>query len=309
MAFSPALPTEWRIPAACLSFVTFLFSATYRKKIPAASILALLIFCVGAYLWLSIRASNDRTWAPEVKNIPWAKIHGDTATIHNVRNFTYRTETDFDSVYESRSFRLSELTEVDMLVTYWAGKSIAHVMVSFGFNNRDFIAFSIETRKEVGEEYSAINGFFRNYELTYVVAGERDVIGVRTNHRNPEERVHVLRTRMALKNGRKLFLEYLNRINQLKEKPRFYNTLTTNCTTQILDQVKALGVRASYNWKILLSGYVPEYLYETDTLMPGMPLAEIMSKSLVNERAKQFINDPLFSTHIREGIPRPEPHA
>jgi hypothetical protein len=114
---------------------------------------------------------------------------------------------------------------------------------------------------------------------------------------------------MALKNGRKLFLEYLNRINQLKEKPRFYNTLTTNCTTQILDQVKALGVRASYNWKILLSGYVPEYLYETDTLMPGMPLAEIMSKSLVNERAKQFINDPLFSTHIREGIPRPEPHA
>ncbi|MFO0003169.1 MAG: DUF4105 domain-containing protein, partial [bacterium] len=120
---------------------------------------------------------------------------------------------------------------------------------------------SIETRKEGGESYSAVNGFFRNYELTYVVADERDVIGVRVNHRVPEEQVYVLRTRMALENGRKLFLEYVNRINKLKSEPKFYNTLTTNCTTTVLQQVKALGGVAKYTWKILLSGYVPEYLY------------------------------------------------
>jgi hypothetical protein len=279
------------------------------KQRRTLQVTVLIVFGISAFLWTSIHPSNDRNWTPEVRNAPWAQINGDTATIYNVRNFAYRSETDFDPIYETRTFKVSELSEVDMLVTYWAGKAIAHVMVSFGFNNQDFIAFSIETRKEVGESYSAVNGFFRNYELTYVVADERDLIGVRTNHRNPEEQVYVLRTRITLETGRKIFLEYLNRINKLKETPRFYNTLTTNCTTQVLDQAKSLGVAAKYTWKILLSGYVPEYLHETDALMPHMTLEEIMRHSLVNDRAKKFANDPHFSVHIREGVPHPEPRA
>jgi hypothetical protein len=319
LAFSPALPPALRTPAASITGIILLLSLIRWKKRRFLRILTLGIFCLGGVLWSTIRPSNERNWAPEVRNSPWAEVSqdgvsgdgvsGDVVTLHNVRNFKYRSETDFDSLYETRTFKVSELTEVDMLVTYWAGKAIAHVMVSFGFNNRDFIAFSIETRKEIGESYSAVNGFFRNYELTYVVADERDLIGVRTNHRVPEERVYVLRTRMALENGRKLFLKYVNRINKLHNEPAFYNTLTTNCTTQVLAQVKALGGVAKYTWKILLSGYVPEYLYETETLMPGMSLEEIMEKSLVNERAKTFRDDPNFSQLIREGVPHPEPRA
>lgn len=309
LAFSPALPSAWRTPCAVATGVILLLSLFRWKKRKLLRLLTVIIFCVGGALWSSIRPSNDRNWVPEVKNAPWAEINGDLVTVHNVRNFKYRSESDFDPVYDTRTFAVRDLTEVDMLVVYWAGKAIAHIMVSFGFNNKDFIAFSIETRKEVGEEYSAVKGFFRNYELTYVVADERDVIGVRTNYRVPEERVHVLRTRMALENGRKLFLEYVRRINKLNETPAFYNTLTTNCTTQVLNQVKALGGVAKYTWKILLSGYVPEYLYETETLMPGMSLEEIMSQSLVNERAKRFIGDPDFSVLIREGVPHPEPRA
>lgn len=308
-AFSPALPEPLRLPAATVTSLILLLSIIRWKQRRLLRVLTVGIFCLGGVVWSSIKPSNDRNWAPEVKNSPWADISGDTVTIHNVRNFKYRTESDFNANYDSRTFNVSELSEVDILVAYWAGKAIAHVMVSFGFNNRDFIAFSIETRKEVGESYSAINGFFRNYELTYVVADERDVIGVRAKHRDPEEQVYVLRTRMALENGRKLFLEYIRRINKLHAEPTFYNTLTTNCTTQVLDLVKALGGVAQYTWKILLSGYVPEYLYETETLMPGMSLEEIMRTSLVNERAKQFIDDPNFSALIREGVPHPEPRA
>lgn len=314
-ALSPALPAPLRTPTAALTCAILLFSLVQWRKRRLLRILSLAIFCLGGVLWSSIRPSNDRNWAPEVSHAPWAEFSADTrgaedlVTIHNVRNFRYRTENDFDPVYETRSFRVSELTEVDILVTYWAGKAIAHVMVSFGFNNRDFISFSIETRKEVGESYSAINGFFRNYELTYVVADERDVIGVRVNHRIPEEQVYVLRTRMALTNGRKLFLEYIRRINKLRSDPAFYNTLTTNCTTQVLDQVKALGGVAKYTWKILLSGYVPEYLYETDTLMQGMSLESIMRASLVNERAKTFKDNDDFSLRIRDGVPHPEPRS
>jgi len=309
LAFSPALPPALKPPAASIVGIILVLSLIRWRKRRLLRILTLAIFCIGGVLWSTIRPSNERNWAPEVKNSPWAEVSGDVVTLHNVRNFKYRSETDFDPIYETRTFAVSELTEVDMLVTYWAGKAIAHVMVSFGFKGQDFIAFSIETRKEVGESYSAVNGFFRNYELTYVVADERDLIGVRTNHRVPEERVYVLRTRMALENGRKLFLEYVNRINKLHNEPAFYNTLTTNCTTQVLAQVKALGGVAKYTWKILLSGYVPEYLYETETLMPGMSLEEIMEKSLVNERAKTFRDDPNFSQLIREGVPHPEPRA
>jgi hypothetical protein len=194
---------------------------------------------------------------------------------------------------------------VDILVTYWGSKPIAHIMVSFGFGDDQFLAVSIETRKELGESYSAVNGFFRNYELAYVVADERDVVALRTNYRNPEEQVYALRTQIALENGRKLFLDYIHSMNKLRQHPRFYNTLTTNCTTQVLRHVWAFGSDARYNWQILLSGYVPEYLYENDTLMPGMSLDEVMRRSLVNEKAHAVPLDENFSKAIRESVPRP----
>lgn len=309
LKFSPALPEPWRTPSAAVSGVILLLSLVRWRKRRLLRIVTLALFCIGGMLWAGIRPSNDRNWVPEVAVLPWGEVNGSLVTIHNIRNFNYRSESDFDAVYDTRTYNVDQLTEVDILVAYWAGKAIGHVMVSFGFENRDFVAFSIETRKEVGEQYSAIKGFFRNYEITYVVADERDVIGVRALHRDPEEQVYVLRTRMVLQNGRKLFMEYVRQINRLRTEPAFYNTLTTNCTTQVLALVKALGGVAQYTWKILLSGYVPDYLYETEALMPGMSFDEIMKRALVNERAKQAISDPNFSLRIREGVPHPEPRA
>jgi hypothetical protein len=244
-------------------------------------------------------------WTPDVAQAPWGEIHGDALVVHNVRSFSYRTDEEFEPHYVDRTVHLNELSEVDIIVSYWAGKAIAHIMVSFGFGDSQYLAVSIETRKEQGESYSAVSGFFRNYELAYVVAEERDVIALRTNYRQPNEQVYVLRTQIALENGRKLFLDYINSMNKLRDHPKFYNTLTTNCTTQVLRHVWAFGSDARYNWQILMSGYVPEYLYANDTLMPGLALEEIMSRSLVNERAKSNRLDENFSKLIRESVPRP----
>jgi len=252
-----------------------------------------------------LRPSNDRVWTPDVAQAPWGEIHGDAIVVHNVRSFSYRTDEEFEPHYVDRTVHLNELSEVDIIVSYWAGKAIAHIMVSFGFGDSQYLAVSIETRKEQGESYSAVSGFFRNYELAYVVAEERDVIALRTNYRQPNEQVYVLRTQIALENGRKLFLDYINSMNKLRDHPKFYNTLTTNCTTQVLRHVWAFGSDARYNWQILMSGYVPEYLYANDTLMPGLALEEIMSRSLVNERAKSNRLDENFSKLIRESVPRP----
>jgi hypothetical protein len=199
---------------------------------------------------------------------------------------------------------LRQLDAVDLIAVYWAGDAIAHVMVSFGFAG-DHVAFSIETRKEKGEPYSALAGFFKRYELIFVVGDERDLIRVRTNYRRPEELVYLYRTRANPDAARGLFLEYVAKINQLREQPEFYNTLTTNCTTDVWMLVRALGGRLPLDWRVLLSGYFPDYAYDLGSLDTRLPFAQLKAASLINERAHAADRDPEFSARIREGLPRP----
>jgi hypothetical protein len=258
---------------------------------------------------LRIPASNDRDWQPEVSVTPHAEINGDIVTIRGVRNFDYRTASDFTPRWEDRTYDLRKLDSADIIAVYWAGKAIAHVMLSFGFAGEDYLAVSIETRKEKGESYSTLAGFFRNYELYYVIADERDVIRVRTTYRQPQEDVYIYRVSGSRENLRRVFLEYLTSINELRDRPVFYNTLTTNCTTSILLHTRVNPESPPFSWKILLSGYVPDYLYELGRLDTTMPFAELEKVSRVNERAHAADQDPAFSQRIREGLPVPRPLA
>src|SRR5262249_50234173 len=162
-----------------------------------------------------------------------------------------------------RVYSLKDLDSVDLIAVYWAGKAIAHIMVSFGFAGKDYLAVSIETRKEQGEGYSTIGGAFKPYELVYVAADQPDVIRVPTTFRQPNEDVSISRTRGPRENARRLFLDYLKTMNDLRERPQWYNTLTTNCTTSILLHTKVNRDSGAppMSWKVLLSGYVPEYAY------------------------------------------------
>jgi Domain of unknown function (DUF4105) len=211
---------------------------------------------------------------------------------------------DFVARYDDRSFDLRKLDAVDLIAVYWAGDAIAHIMVSFGFAG-DHVAFSIETRKEKGEAYSSIAGFFKRYELIYVVGDERDLIRVRTNYRRPEELVYLYRTRASPEAARRLFLEYIDKINQLRERPEFYNTLTTNCTTDVWSLVRALSDQFPLDWRVLLSGYFPEYAYDLGSLDTSVPFEELKAQSLINDKARAADQDPNFSQRIREGLPRP----
>jgi Domain of unknown function (DUF4105) len=255
--------------------------------------------------WLSIEPSNERDWQVDVAVLPYATRDGDLVTLHNVRNFDYRTEQNFAPRYEDRTFDLRDLDAVDLIAVYWAGDAIAHIIVSFGFEG-EHVAISIETRKEKGEAYSSIAGFFRRYELIYVVGDERDLIRVRTNYREPQERAYLYRTRMSPENARRLFLEYVDRINRLKEQPEFYNTLTTNCTTDVWSLTRALSDRIPLDWRVLLSGHFPEYAYDLGSLDVSLPFAELKAQSLINDKAHVADQDPAFSRRIRAGLPRPQ---
>lgn len=257
---------------------------------------------LAAAWWLTLEPSNDRAWQPDVAQTAWAEINGDQITIHNVRNCDYRTATDFTPHWETRTVRLSQITGMDVAINYWGSPWIAHPIVSFQFADALPLCFSIETRKTIGQQYSTLEGFYRQYTLIYIVADERDCIRLRTNYRR--EDVYLYHTLASPAQARQRFREYINTINTLHENPRWYNAVTHNCTTSIRTQ-RAAKLRTPWDWRILLNGKADEMLYQDHAIATGgLSFTELKQRSLINERARAADQNPDFSIVIREGLPR-----
>ena len=269
------------------------------KILKLASVLG--AFAVVVSWWLTLKPSTDRAWQPDVARTAWADIHGDEVTIHNVRNCDYRTATDFTPHWEMRTVRISQITGMDVAINYWGSPWIAHPIVSFQFSDGLPLCFSIETRKTIGQQYSTLEGFYRQYTLIYIVADERDVIRLRTNYR--QEEVYLYHTLASPAQARERFREYINTVNALNERPRWYNAVTSNCTTSIRAQ-RAVNLRVPWDWRILLNGKADEMLYQDHAIATGgLSFTELKQRSLVDERARAADQDPDFSRTIREGLP------
>ena len=252
--------------------------------------------------WLTLKPSNDRAWQPDVSKTAWAEINGDEVTVRNVRNCDYRTETDFTPHWETRTVRPSQITGMDVAINYWGSPWIAHPIVSFQFSDGLPLCFSIETRKTVGQQYSTLEGFYRQYTLIYVVADERDVVRLRTNYRR--EDVYLYHTLASPTQARERFREYINTVNVLHENPRWYNAVTSNCTTSIRTQ-RAANLRAPWDWRILLNGKADEMLYQDHAIATGgLSFSKLKQRSMINQRARAANDDPDFSRAIREGLPQ-----
>ena len=294
----PFLPTA----AAILYFVLVLFSLIFFRKSYKGLLVAFLGFAVVAFWWLSLKPANHRNWQPDNAETAYADINGDQVAIHNFRNCDYRTETDYTCSWETRSYNLANLRGADIFITWWGSPWIAHPIVSFDFGDQGHVAMSIETRDVVGQNYSAIRGFFRQYMLTYIAADERDVIRLRTNYRKDEE-VYLFRTTVTPRMARKIFLEYLQRANQLHAQPEWYNALTNNCTTNIaVSASEAQNVRTRFDWRILLNGKGDEMMYQRHSLVTGgLTLPALKEQAHINPAARAAGDSPDFSRIIREG--------
>lgn len=296
---------EWARIALALAPPLIALVAAWRLKGIGALLVCAVVFGGVLGWWLSITPSNDRDWQPEVARLSYATFEGDKVTIHNIRDFDYRTETDFTPRYYDKTVDLNDIRTIDIVSSYWSGELIAHLFLSFGFADGDQIAVSIETRKEKREAYSTLAGFFRQYEIIYVVGSERDLIGVRTNFRQPPEDVYVYRTRATPAGARRMFEGYLRVMNYLVDHPEFYNTLTTNCTTVIAMHTQANPSPMPRSWKILASGLFAEYAYELGYLDDSIPFRELKQRAHVNARAKAAGAADDFSAQIRAGSPVP----
>jgi hypothetical protein len=273
----------WRRPAA-ESFLAF-----------TAAFAALLIW------WQRIAPSNDRIWADDVAQMTTGTVDGNRVTLRNVRNFEWRSNTDYTQRWETRHYDLDRLESVDMIMSYWTGPAIAHMLISFGFDDGAHVVFSVEIRRERIESFSEIGGFFKQFELSIIAADERDVIRVRTNVRG--EDTYLYRLRMPVSAMRSLFLGYIDEANTLARVPRFYNTITVNCTTLVYQMMQRIVGYLPLSYRLVLSGYLPEYVYRVGGLDQRYSLKELRVFGRISERAKEADRSGDFSADIRERIP------
>jgi hypothetical protein len=291
-----------RLPAALAFIVILLAAVIFVRGQGRKWITVLAIFLLVLMWWRTQKPSNDRSWQPDVAEKAWAEINGDEVTLHNVRNCEYRTENDYTPHWETRTVHLSQIVGLDLFITYWGSPWMAHPIVSFRFADTLPICFSIETRKAVGQEYSPVGGLYRQYTLIYIVADERDSVRVRTNYR-PGEDVYLYQTLATPAQARKHFLEYVDTLNSLRDHPRWYNAITTNCTTSIRTQAPAED-RIPWDWRLLVNGKADELLYERHLIVTdGLGFPELKQHSWINNVAHAVDKDPDFSRRIREGVP------
>ena len=286
----------WAFLAVVIAAVVFLRGGWRKIAVVFGAFAFVLLW------WLTLKPTNQADWLPDVANVGWAEINGDEVTLHNVRNCDYRTETDYTPRWETRTVRLSQITGIDIAINYWGSPWIAHPIVSFQFADAMPVCFSIETRKKTGQSYSAIEGLYRRFELIYIVADERDVIRLRTNYRHGED-IYLYRTTVTPARARERFCEYLNSVNEIRDHPRWYNAITTNCTTSIRDQHPA-AKRIPWDWRILLNGKGDELMYERHTIATGgLAYPELRQRALIDDAAQAANSSPEFSQRIREGRP------
>jgi hypothetical protein len=223
-------------------------------------------------------------------------------TLRNVRNFHWHTRSDYIQRWETRDYDLQKLCTLDLILSYWSYRAIAHLLVSFGFADGEHVVFSVEVRRPRDAPYSELGGFFKEFGLSIIAADERDIVRVRTNVRGEDD--YLYRIRLPAATMRPLFLEYVDQANALVSTPRFYNTLTVNCTTLVYHMMKHVVGYLPWDYRVLLSGYLPSYLYRVRALDMRYALPELRSLGRVTERAKAAgDHSATFSADIRQGVP------
>ena len=296
------LPWTWARIGLAAAFALFAVWALWLSRRRSMSAVAALLFlCVVGWWWLAIPPSHDRNWRPEVAVMPRATIDGDRVHLTGVRNFDYRSRNDFTVRYEERDVHLSHLKGIDFYVSYFTEGPVGHTFLSFIFDDAPPLSISIETRPEVGEGFAPVASMFKQFELIYVVGSERDVVGVRTNHRG--EPTYLYRLNSSADDARRLLLIYLERINQLADRPEFYHLLTNSCTINIVRYANAAGRQGRFDFRHLLNGLIDSYLYHSGRVNTNLSFEELRQRSLINKAAQAADGGADFPERIRAGLP------
>ncbi|KPD11123.1 DUF4105 domain-containing protein [Phaeobacter sp. 11ANDIMAR09] len=279
-----------------------IFGLSRPRRLRALATYALALATVITW-WASLTPPATRNWSPDVERQVTGELNGSHLTLTNIRNFTWRSADDFDATWENRSYDLEQLQSLDLFMSYWSGKSIAHMIISFGFADGQQIAWSVEVRRERGGGFSPIADLFKANTLSLIAADERDVIGIRTNIRG--EDVQLFRTNTSPETARALLLHYVATANHLADQPQWYNSLATNCTTVVLQMIRRIVGELPLDWRVLANGYLPSYAYDAGVLDSRLSLQTLVERGRITARARAHGLQQDYSTFIRQDVPSP----
>ena len=268
---------------------------------PAWRLIVLLCVVWGSVLSLgcSVVPSNSRDWSPDQAVLAYGELSDDLVTLHNVRNCEYRTTDDYTVRYYTKTYDLNQIRSVDFVMVPFAGlPGAAHTFLSFGFEDEQHVAVSVEVRKEKGESYSFVKGISNGYELIYVIGDERDLIGLRANQRLDD--VYLYRANATPEQARALFVDVVERANKLRTEPEFYNLVTNNCTTNVMRHVNKIASHPiAYNYQVLLPGYADRLAYDLGLIRGAESFERTREEARVNRLAYVYRDSPDFSKAIR----------
>jgi uncharacterized protein DUF4105 len=300
-------PEALRAAAAILFCILGLATLVALFMRRSRGLIALAVFAVAfaglVAWWSTIKPPLNGDWAPDVARQTTGSIEGDILTLSDVRDFDWRTDNDFTEKWSKRAYDLSKLKTLDLFLAYWGGPEMAHVIMSFGFEDGDYLAWSVEVRREKGGEFSPIADAFKNHTLVYLATTERDTVRLRTNIRGEDVRLYRLST--PPDQARALLTEYVVESTELAQQPKWYNSITANCATVVFKLARAAGSTLPFDWRLVVNGFLPGYLYDHGAVVTTMPLSELMERARVSPQAKAADQSPDFSRLIRVGVPSP----
>lgn len=301
------LPAPESIRLIVSGLFGFLGAATVLAQLTRGRAKVLRVFAIvlaGIFVWwVSIDPPLHRDWADKAAEQVTGTIDSETLTLVGVRNFAWRSDGDFTPNWETRTYDLKKLESTDIFMSYWEGTEIAHLMVSFGFEGNEYLTWSAEVRQAAGSGFSAVKDTFKTHTLILIAGDERDLIGLRTNIEGDD--VELYRTNASPLDARELLVDYVELSNELSLKPRWYNTVTTNCTTVVVSMVRNLFKTVPMSWRVLLDGHVPEYAYDLGVLDSRLSFDQLQDRSHITNVAIDVGISPNFSSDIRKNVPDP----
>lgn len=271
-------------------------------RIRYLGLFALALFAVTLW-WRTIAPPAQADWSPDVARQVTGTIEGDQLTLTDVRNFEWRTADDFTPNWETRHYDLSTLQGADLFMSYWGAPGIAHMIISFEFENDSYLAWSVEVRRKVTSSYSPVADAFKAHTLVLVAADERDVVGTRTNARGEDVQLYRLTT--PVPNARRLLERYVRAANALHENPQWYNSLTANCTTVVFGMIRTLTDSLPLDWRVFVNGYLPRFAYDRGAVDTRLSFEALQEAAHISATAQTVGLTDSFSTDIRQNVPNP----